>query len=375
MRTKKLLYLIICFCCMMHISLNAQIYLGFLDLSSLTTSSEAADVAMGESYTAYPFGISAFTHNPATLMGTSGVNLFYYYRDNEAIDFLDRSQYNSYGASISTAVGNFGISYQNFSLGRVSVSTPEDPDQYSLVEFIDHTLDLAYSRNFTDQLTLGLGIKWYDGWTNTLNGPPLNMNTHGALIFDLGALYWIPGFIATREVSDHFFFGASIQNFGTDFEYRIEGEPDYTARQLPRFFRLGFGYRLYAQDPGSAFSFKYYLTGEYRRLLNPSDEYDKTDCDFGGIGFRAMFFDIFSLQLGGYYNSGPSLIAEEDRFNIRYGFDIDLALRRFGADYPVTVSFQFAQIPVSSPLGILLPESSKNLPVFSIRIAYTDPVF
>ena len=375
MQTKNLFYLILCFCCMLHSSLNAQIYLGFLDLSSLTVSSEAADVAMGESYTAYPYGISAFTHNPATLMGTSGANLFYFYRDNEAIDFLDQSQYNTYGASISTSLGNFGVSYQKFSLGRITVTTITNLAGYSQVEFIDETLDLAFSRNFTDQLTLGLGAKWYDGQINNLSGTPLDMSTHGAIIFDIGALYWIPGFVATREVSDHFFFGASFQNFGTDFDYRLEDVPDYTAVQLPRFFRLGFTYRLHAQDPGSGFSFKYFLTGEYRRLLNPSDAYNKANCDFGGIGFKAMFFDIFSLEIGGYYNSVPSFTTDEDRFNIRYGFNVDLALKQFGADYPVTVTFQFAHIPVSNYLEPLFSEGSKNLPVFSIRLAYTDSIF
>ena len=356
--------------------LAAQGFLGILEFSALTASTNASDIAMGESYAANPYGISSFTHNPANLMGVTGVNVFYNYRDNEAIDFLDRSRYLGIGATMSTAIGNFGFSYQEFLLGRFTAISLEDPDIVtSQVEFSDHVFNLSFSRDYSDQFSYGVSVKLYDADITTLSGPEIAFSSKSAFVFDVGAIYWLPGFIATREVTDHLFFGASLQNFGTDFESKIAAQEAYAAEQLPRFFRLGFAYRLHAQSPGTAFSFKYLLTGEYRRYLNAPDGYDQSNRDFGGLGFKAMFFDMFAIQLGGHYTPYSNFTGQEDKFNFRYGFDLHLALRQFGGDYPIDFLFQYAQVPVNDALWPDIDGKPNGLSVFSIQVSYTESIF
>ncbi len=355
--------------------ISAQGFFGILEFSALTASSNASDIAMGESFAANPYGISSFTHNPANLMGVTGVNVFYDYRDNEAIDFLDRSRQRGIGATMSTPLGNFGFCYQDFILGRFTAITIENPDIVtSQVEFSDQVFNLSYSRNYSDQLSYGVAVKLYDGDITTVSGPAMAFSSKSAFVFDVGAIYWLPGFVATREVTDHLFFGASLQNFGTDFESKIASQETYAAEQLPRFFRLGFAYRLHARSPGTAFSFKYLLTAEYRRYLNAPDGYDQSNRDFGGLGFKAMFFDIFGIQLGGNYSPYDNFTGQEDKFSLRYGFDLHLALRQFGGDYPIDFVFQYAQVPVNDALWPENGGKPNSLPVFSIQVSYTESI-
>jgi hypothetical protein len=168
-------------------------------------------------------------------------------------------------------------------------------------------------------------------------------------------------------VHDRITFGASLQNFGTDYRGKETSSGIVTEGLilLPRYLRLGFTYSFallhdsdYRYDPLSIL-----ITGEYRNLLNA---YPNNGKDFWGFGMETKFFDLVALRLGGFTQPYESINGTRGLPALRYGLGLNLPLSRLGVDEPLTVKLDYSGMPQQFSFEYALT----NQKVLSIEVVY-----
>ncbi len=332
---------------------------------SIDVITSAQSIALGESFVANPHGINAFKSNPAALIGIDGLNIYYNHRPMGCNGILENAYYYSLGLIFDASIGKFGIDYSRLDYGSpIDTRTIYMPN-VQLEEMYDHTFTISTAFNLYRGIIAGANLKYYNSVTNYA-GDVADPETNGAIVADLGILYKMIGFASDESINDYFRFGLSLQNYGT--KYQIN-DSDF---ELPRYFRAGFSYELTNfQDQGREFH-RLLLTAEYKRHLNPNEYYDD-ERNYGGIGFDYRLIEIFSLRVGALIQPYDNIYGQKNKLSMRYGFGINLPFRKLGFKSPLTLSFDYANIPLNK---ISYLEFNKdNLSVLTFVLKYEKSLF
>jgi len=337
-------------------------------LSSLDYVNDAEQIAMGESYVANPFGLTSFRHNPATLAGLSGARIYYSYRDNEIHELFKNSYFRDFGLALATPAGNFGLHYSRFNYLE-SIITDENGVRVSESTLYDYTGYLTYGLQIDQNFAAGINLKIYGSDVDVKSGETI-YSADDAYVIDFGLTYSTPGILASSTVSDTLILGIALQNFGSDHKSRFELGESETTIQLPRYLKLGLTYRLQAGYDRYGSLFEYLLTAQYGRWLNPKSDFDKGKADLGGIGFKVRFYEIFSLQIGGYYQSYFNFYGNEDVLNMRYGFSVAVPFKRLNMTEPVSLIFSYSHVPINSTGGLFFSDFKYRTWLFTAQLEY-----
>ncbi len=334
--------------------------------TSLDVVTDVAGITLGESFVANPENQFAFFENPAAIPIQTGMQLFYNYRSHNWMALAENMKYVSAGGCITTAIGNFGFAYNQFSTGQIATS-PTDPKVTT--DDVNRTFILSYSNNILKNFYAGGSIKLFNRSLNS-NGMDYTVTTNNAFLFDAGLLYQTNGFLAHGDLTDKFNAGVSLQNFGTDYkeEYRfIYVETDMP--KLPRFFRIGIAYQVNTiVGQRLQANVDFLLTGEYKRLLNPGES-EQNNINYWGGGIEATLFKIVSFRLGGVASPENSILFDKGKFNLRYGIGLNFPLSALGLGHPVTVKFDYAIIPINKTT---FDKSQNSLYAFSVSLVYNE---
>lgn len=365
----KQLTLSICLLLIFFIPCTAQIY---VSLNSLESMIDAEQVAMGESFVAYKSGLTSFKQNPATLTGINYSTAYYSYRDNEIHDFFKETDFNEFGITIKSPIGVSNINYARFNQGE-SIYTNELGENLGKFGIYDYNLSVNHGYQLNESLSLGASLKWIDFHWKVIDGHLEEgpFDSKGAILGDLGLTYQLNGLFNTRNINDSLVLGASLQNFGSDLKYSptfgaIDGN-EYRY-QMPRFFKIGFAYGLTARSDDHLPIFEYLLTAQYGRWLNPDNGYEG-NADMGGIGSKVRFWEVLELNIGGYYQAFYTYYANEDVFNIRYGFAINLPFQRLGWNPSITAKFSYTHLPINQQ-PLFFGDLEKQVSIITGQISY-----
>jgi hypothetical protein len=353
---------------------QAQIFSG---LSSLESAIDAEQVAMGESFVAYRTGLTSFKHNPATLTGINFPTVYYSNRDNEIHNAFGDSYFYEFGVTFKSPIGVSNINYARFNAIEADYLDMNGINQGKLIIY-DHIASLHHGYQVNNALSVGLALKWVDLDWQVSEGDinDFSYSSTAAIVGDIGATYQLTGLFQYKNIKDSLVLGISLQNFGSDLKYNSSlgvGTENETVYQTPRFLKFGFSYGFTAFSQNRLPVFEYILTAQYGRLLNPKD-YDEGNADTGGIGSKVRFWEVLELNIGGLYQSSYSFYANEDVFNMRYGFAINLPFERFGWNAPITAKFSYTHIPVNQA-AFIFDEMEKRVSVITGQISYNVDVF
>lgn len=312
--------------------------------TSLDVVTDAASIALGESFVANPENQFAFFENPAAIPINTGTQIFYNYRSHNWMSLTENTKYFSVGGFITTSVGNFGFSFNRFSTGPISIS-PTNSNIKS--DDINKTFMLSYSGSLLNNFFVGGSLKLFSR-SLSATGIDSSVTSNNAFLFDAGILYQTKGIFAGVNTKDKFNAGASLQNFGTNYkeEYRFI-YTETTTQKLPRFLRMGFAYQV-STIVGQKLqaNVDLLLTGEYKRLLNPGD-LERNDINYWSAGIEATLFKIVSLRLGGVTSPENNILWDKGKFNLRYGIGLNFPVGVVGFGHPVFVKFDYAVIPIN----------------------------
>lgn len=347
--------------------------------SSLDVNYDARAIAMGESFVANTNGLVTADNNPATLIGQNGISVFYNRRNLNWSDYFDNSFFYSFGVSAKTAIGNFALLYKRFDLAETKITYVEERAlNVATVKPYYYTAIISYANNICDNFTIGINLKTHGFITNLISSTYPETESNNPIIADLGVLYNINGFINQTDLRDKLNLGASLTNYGTNYKtsgsnFSGVGGQESRIVKLPRLLKLGFAYELNVLSNSQSNLFRFVFTGEYNNLLNDFYYYSDSQRDYWGFGMESSFMDILSLRLGGVANPFSSIYGEKGILNMRYGFGINLPFELLGCKYPLSISFDYAVIPINHIN--YLNNQRRNLDAFNISICYNNPLF
>jgi hypothetical protein len=338
---------------------------------------DAEQVAMGESFVAYKSGLTSFKQNPATLAGINYSTAYYSYRDNEIHNFFKESDFNEFGIIIKSPIGVSNINYARFNWGEIAY-TNEFGEYLGKISNYDYNISVNHGYQLNESLSLGVSLKWIDLNWKVTDGTPeeFDFDSKAAIIGDIGLTYQLNGLFSASNINDSLVLGASLQNFGSDLKFTPPfgvGTDEEIRYQMPRFFKIGFAYGLSAKSGDHLPVFEYLLTAQYGRWLNPEEHFEG-NADLGGIGSKVRFWEILELNIGGYYQAYYSFYANEDVFNIRYGFAINLPFQRLGWNPPITAKFSYTHLPINQQ-PYLFGDLEKQVSVITGQISYNVDLF
>jgi hypothetical protein len=311
--------------------------------SSLDIVTDIAGIAMGESFVANTKSASSFFENPSALPYDKSTRFFYNYRSNGWNNIADNMKFFSFGVTTSNNIGNFGISYNQYSSGDIEVSS--GPPVQSMNE-ANRLYIFSFSRDIVSGFTLGLSAKLFNRSIKS-KGYDYNLTSNNSLLCDVGLLYQRKGFLDKSTASDNISAGLSIQNFGTDFS--TETTTIFTEKanvRLPRYLRVGFAYEMKTIVGRTNTNIDFLLTGEYKSLLNPTD-LERTNVDYWGAGLEATLFKILSIRIGSLSAPEYNILYDRAKFKLRYGVGMTFPLATIGFSYPMYLKFDFASIPIN----------------------------
>ena len=297
---------------------TAQIY---VSLNSLESMIDAEQVAMGGSFVAYKSGLTSFKQNPATLTGINYSTAYYSYRDNEIHEFFKESDFSEFGMIIKSPIGVSNINYARFNWGEM-IFTNELGEYMGKISNYDYNISVNHGYQLTESLSLGVSLKWIDlNWKMTDVDPEeFNFDSEAAIIGDIGLTYQLNGLFSASNINDSLVLGASLQNFGSDLKFTPPfniGAEEEIRYQMPRYFKIGFAYSLTA------------------------------------------FYTFY---------------ANEDVFNIRYGFAINLPFQRLGWNAPITAKFSYTHLPINQAPWYF-SDMEKRISIITGQISYNVDLF
>lgn len=336
---------------------------------------DARSISMGQSFVAVDQNIHALLYNPAGLSGLKGVSASYSQRSINWLDsFTKDLKFQSFNASMATSFAVFGFSYNRFSLGEF-IRTNSSGIEIGRVSAYEHTFMLGASHTFENGLSLGASIKTWNyvniGTRSAAmpEGVPDEQKTL-PILFDLGALYQFQLMSSSSPLSDRFSLGMSIQNYGSNMIVRDNMGRQVFSIQPHRFLRFGAAYSITVLESETELTpFIGMASLEYRRVLNG---YDDAQNDFYGFGLEARIFEIFSARLGGYLSNIRWIYGEPKSVAVRYGFGLNVPFAKLGVAMPIDVRFDYAAIPVNTPLGFSSNKINSPLSTFTFTVQYEN---
>jgi hypothetical protein len=311
--------------------------------SSLDMITDAKNLALGESFVANDESPTSFFVNPAALYNRERLNIFYNYRSHGWINTVKNANFSSIGGTIKLPFWKFGVMYNRFSSGKYSID-PTNPN--SMAQSNYNTFIISNAADLSSNFTVGANAKIFNYSFSTTGQNIYSIESNNSFLFDFGIIWRIGDFFNEANYNDYFKIGASIQNYGTDYEEEYKFIlRERTKGKVARFLRTGFSYNAnMILGYKTQISFELLLTGEYKRLLNAGVN-EKHNVDYWGIGLEATIFKMMSLRIGGVINHESNIIYERGKFMWRYGAGLNFPLALLGLNKPIIIHFDFASIP------------------------------
>ncbi len=342
-------------------SASAQNYLGdnVYRNNSLDFITDAASIAMGESFVAAISKEKSFLENPAATAGKNTFSAYYNYRADNWNDIITDAKYISAGAAVPLRYGNFGFSFNQYSSGEYvsSVDNGKSTDKNT-------SIALYYSHNIIRNLSAGVSAKIFNRELTSTTPGIYEISSNNAFLFDAGLIYTFPNLIDTEEMVSDLSLGLSLQNLGTKYEeeHNVNGSQKFDIT-LPRYLRAGFAYESnLTLGRLSRFEIGLLITGEYKGILNPSSA-EKNDVDYWSGGIEATFFKIVSVRAGFLNSPEYSVLFDRKKFNWRYGAGLKIPMAIMGLKHPVVIKFDYAVIPINSLEYLVFIPEEPNEPI------------
>ena len=337
--------------------------------TSLDVITDAANIALGESFVANSKNHFSFFENPAALSTDGGINAFYNFRSHGWSELAKDLKYFSFGATINTSLGKLGFSYNHFTTGSLPISISEPDQSY---EDINRTIILTYSNHIMDDLTFAVNIKLFNRSLKSV-GSAYQVSSSNTILFDFGLLYQLKGFLNKDDAKDKLNIGLSLQNFGADYteEYKYLFR-ETVNRRLPRYLRTGFAYELdLILGEKTRTNVDLLFIGEYKNFINPT-ALEKLDVDYWGCGIEALLLKIISLRIGGVKSPENSILFDKNKFQWRYGVGLQFPIAVLGLSHPMILKFDYALIPINKTT---LENSRNSLNAFGVSLSYNKNLF
>jgi len=227
-----------------------------------------------------------------------------------------------------------GLTY--FGFGEVVFRQTID-EQGKIVKPNDFWLDVAYSLQLNDQLSVGSGLRFINS-NLKLTEAVQDARAANALAVDVGFYYRSD--LNIREGADsRWRAGLSLSNFGTKISYDIDGDEQF----LPSLLRFGLGHD-FIFDFDSTLS----VTLETNMLVVPVDN---KALGFA-IGSEYNFRDDLFLRLGYYHDTtnitdreyatvGAGLRKDDLKIDLSYLFTTSTIPSPFEGTLRIALSFEF----------------------------------
>lgn len=349
----------------------------FCQIYTLEANCDARAIAMGESFVANTNGLVTADNNPATLVGQKGLSVYYNRTNLNWSDFFGNNYFTLSGISTKTSIGNFSLLYKRFNNEEIENIMVEDKARIvTTAEPYFYTAIISYSNNIFDGLSVGINVKTFGYKLNVTKGQAEEGESNTPVVADFGVLYNMNGFINTDNIKDKLNFGTSLTNYGTD--YRTSQSYSLTIpstekhlEKLPRMLKLGFAYELNIKNASQEGLFKFVLAGEYDNLLNKYSHYSDAQKDYWKVGMEGTLMDILSLRLGGLANPYTSIYGDKGVLSLKYGLGINFPFELIGINYPVSLSFDYAVMPLTN----FETNNKKNLDAFNLSVSYNNQLF
>ena len=197
--------------------LIASILSGFVSAQSsqamyyLNFPQSVSSLGMGEQGVALLTNDDALVYNPANLVFTDHASLSYFAQPIYV--FVDAGRIISLHSMFEIKnVGYFGVSYQNWDMGELYLTSAESPDPIGKFNAYERNFSVAYARKFSNEFSAGLQIRY------ALNRYGLSGSNE--LLFSGGLNYRPLG------CNDKLNIGFSLTNFGSAVKY--ESIPPYS---------------------------------------------------------------------------------------------------------------------------------------------------
>jgi hypothetical protein len=355
--------------------LNAQSYLSKYTFkgTALDVITEPANVAMGESFVANPFGKLSFFENPATLSKEHPTSLFYYSRSHDWIDYAKGFRYAAMGLTTSSQFGHIGFTYNQFSTGKTEV-TGEPSEKY--VEEMNNLFLLSISKTLFHNLTIGASIKVFNHSRKSNAGQEYELSSNNPLLLDFGFQYSFNPIEINQRIQLYSFLGGSIQNIGQDYKEvdHLYSKVEHFIR-LPRYFRFGFTGNIQFKNQNGTPDIIGTITGEYKTLINPLS-YEQSDIDYYGAGCELTIKEYVTIRVGAFQTPEYTALYERAKLLFRYGAGFNLPLQKLGVNIPAIISFDYTFIPINQFQygvdGATGESNSKLLHAVGLSLYYSD---
>lgn len=325
---------------LISINIIAQPFSGLSNYknTSLDVTIDPASVAMGESFIANYLNSSSFIENPANLSQKNNTTFFYNTRSLNWITETESFKFTSVGGTLKIGLGNLGIAYNEFRSGK-SIFNSQSNDSNSSLMF-------SLSKNVIRNLNIGISLKFFNHKRISDFGIGSNLESNTAILLDFGAIYKL--FSISNIKSNHeLIIGTSFQNFGTDYkekDYLFNSE--YIFIRLPKYWKIGFAYNLNFENQNAEKDIDFLITGSYKNFLNPLKN-EKGDVDYWGFGTQIKIKEFFITRIGLYQTPEHNILYDRAKPLLRYGFGINLPLKKIGLDIPITISTDYSFIPIN----------------------------
>jgi len=197
-----------------------QIFDDLLDPGSISS------FASGMQGTASLTPDDAFTYNPAKLTLTEDTKVSFFvsprYMIGERYPFTNIELYKK-----TDQKSSFGIGYQNYSYGRIGITSIESPDAVRYVDSYDRAFTVGYARKLNNNLSAGIQLRYAYSYFGEVIA--------SSLLLSLGLLY-------NPEMCDSkFTFGFSLMNLGSAVKYEYEESSLYSPS--PSQMNIGVNYK------------------------------------------------------------------------------------------------------------------------------------
>lgn len=278
----------------------------------------ARQVALGEASIASVTDLNSIFWNPAGLRGVRGVQTSFSY-----VNWFADMNYTAGAIGVRwRPVGVFAVSIASLDYGDIPEAIVSDDNQGDArtgqtFSGDDLIVGAAYSREFTDRLAIGLGVKFLRE----------NLFTYSEQTFayDVGTNYDV-GFYGTRLAMSAQNFSGSVDWLGDDGD-RIEGY------DIPLVFRVGISTQVIGSDQAM------FSAGSMHDLTFSSEAINTNDfSERVHLGLEYVFADVFSLRGGYRFNY------EVGNASFGAGFTQSLSDIRIQIDYAY-VSYQYLTAP------------------------------
>ncbi len=343
--------------------------------TTLDLETNPHSIALGESFVARSTPTSFFT-NPAALPKISGFNFFYNVRNDNWFNPNDDDKFYTFGFSAAVPIGRLGFSFNKYKSNLILTST-ENPDGIGTIT--NKTFLFSYANSIVDNFSIGASLKFFNFGVDPFPWIAKSFDSKTSIVIDIGMRYSFEKILPSYSATDNLSLGLSLQNFGTDSEFKLSPEQKlYYKNKLPRYLRAGFCYELnllFFNDSENS-DLDFFITGEYQRLLNPSS-FDENYTDNLGVGFEMTALKIFSIRLGGIIPQDMMRIFNYEKLNWRYGAAVNMSLQKLGIDFPLDISIEYALIKIHSfdLTWIQLNKTNDKLHTYGLSVSYNSNLF